>query len=76
MTLHDSDMDGVAGCPGNATYFLILVTILHESWGSQSWLQPAFSRRLRPEDSRTARKSRLKGGCGQDCPPHNQCRMP
>ena len=31
----------------NATYFLILVTILHESWGSQSWLQPAFSRRLR-----------------------------
>jgi hypothetical protein len=22
------------------------------------------------EDSRTMRKSRLKGGCGQDCPPH------
>jgi hypothetical protein len=22
------------------------------------------------EDSRTTRKSRLKGGCGQDCPPH------
>src|ERR1039458_5485324 len=27
------------------------------------------------EDSRTARKSRLKGGCGHDCPPHNQFRM-
>jgi hypothetical protein len=23
------------------------------------------------EDSRIARKSRLKGGCGQNCPPHN-----
>src|ERR1039458_5486074 len=31
----------------NATYFLILATILHKSWGSQSWLPPAFSRRLR-----------------------------
>jgi hypothetical protein len=29
----------------NATSFSILATILHESWGSQSWLQPAFSRR-------------------------------
>ena len=28
------------------------------------------------EDSHTARHSRLKGGCGQDCPPHNKCRMP
>src|SRR5271157_2019161 len=29
------------------------------------------SRHCRSEDPRTARKSRLKGGCGQDCPPHS-----
>src|ERR1035441_3066474 len=32
--------------------------------------QPAFA----PEGSLTSPKSRLKGGCGQDCPPHNKCR--
>jgi hypothetical protein len=31
------------------------------------WL-PAFSRR---EDSHSARRSRLKGGCRQDCLPHD-----
>ena len=41
-------------------------------WGGQSWLQPAFSRFLAAcEDSRLPRKRRLKGGCRQDCPPHN-----
>src|ERR1035438_9148424 len=40
-------------------------------WGSQSWLQPAFSRpSVGHEGSPMPRKSRLKGGCGQDCPPH------
>src|ERR1035441_1144807 len=43
-------------------------------WGSQSWLQPAFSRPLPREDLLTSRKSRLKGGCRQDCLPHNKCR--
>src|ERR1039458_1014452 len=32
--------------------------------------QPAFA----PEGSLTSPKSRLKGGSGQDCPPHNKCR--
>ena len=49
------------------------VASLHKSWGSQSWLQPAFSRPL-PRLGRR-RKSRLKGGCGQECPPHNLCRI-
>jgi hypothetical protein len=64
------------------------------SWGSQSWLQPAFSRlsrRLASFSGFAARllkdtspkkllrlellagpgsKSRLKGGCRQDCLPH------
>jgi hypothetical protein len=53
---------------------LILETIPPRLWGSQSWLQPAFSRPLPREGSLTSRKSRLKGGCGQDCPPHNKCR--
>jgi hypothetical protein len=34
--------------------------------------QPAFAK---CEGSQIERKSRLKGGCGQDCPPHNKCRM-
>ena len=34
-------------------------------WGSQSWLQPAFSRL-------TLQTSRLKGGCRQNCLPHKQ----
>src|SRR5882672_5928893 len=46
---------------------------LQKLWGSQSWLQPAFSRLFR---STRRSKSRLKGGCGQDCPPHNKCRIP
>jgi hypothetical protein len=33
----------------NAAYFLILETILPKLWGSQSWLQPAFSRPLPPK---------------------------
>jgi hypothetical protein len=34
-----------------------------------------FSAGLCPrEGSLTSRRSRLKGGCGQDCPPHNKCR--
>jgi hypothetical protein len=32
--------------------------------------QPATAR-AKHEGSLTALKSRLKGGCGQDCPPHN-----
>src|ERR1019366_9543427 len=51
----------------------IVETIPPKLWGSQSWLQPAFSRPLPREDPLTSRKSRLKGGCGQDCPPHNKC---
>ncbi len=42
-------------------------------WGSHSWLQPAFSRlsgAVAPP-----RRSRLKGGCGQNCPPHKR-RLP
>src|ERR1017187_445049 len=35
-------------------------------WGSQSWLQPATAA---PEDPRTPRRSRLRGGSGQDCRP-------
>src|ERR1022692_4148485 len=57
-----------------AAYFLILETIQPKLWGSQSWLQPAFSRPLSREGSLTSRKSRLKSGCGQDCPPHDKCR--
>src|ERR1035438_2948080 len=38
----------------------------------QSWLQPAFSRPLPGTKARSWPKSRLKGGCGQDCPPHVQ----
>jgi hypothetical protein len=57
----------------NAAYFLILATILPKLWGSQSWLQagfqPAFAEH---EGSLTVRKSRLKGGCRQDCLPHAQ----
>jgi hypothetical protein len=45
----------------NAAYFLILETIPPRLWGSQSWLQPAFSRPLPREGSLTSRKSRLKG---------------
>jgi hypothetical protein len=41
---------------------------LHNLWGSQSWLSPAISRR---EDYHKTRKSRLKGGCRQDCLPHS-----
>src|ERR1035441_5906711 len=58
----------------NAAYFLILETIPPDLWGSQSWLQPAFSQPLPHEGALAYRKSRLKGGCGQDCPPHNKCR--
>jgi hypothetical protein len=36
-------------------------------WGSQFWLPPAISRR---GDYRRAPKGRLKGGCSQDCLPH------
>src|ERR1035438_8951234 len=32
-------------------------------WGGQSWPQPPFRR-----------PSRLKAGCGQNCPPHNSWR--
>jgi hypothetical protein len=40
-------------------------------WGSHSWQPPAFSRR------RGRRKSRLKGGCRQDCLPHgSRCTVP
>ena len=42
-------------------------TQLHNLWGSQFWLPPAFSRR---GDHRIGRRSRLKGGCRQDCLPH------
>ena len=41
--------------------------LLHRLWGSQSWLPPAFSRR---GGHHRARKGRLKGGCRQDCLPH------
>jgi hypothetical protein len=41
-----------------------------ELWGSQSWLQPAFSRRLRLRSLAHDAKKPPKGGCGQDCPPH------
>jgi hypothetical protein len=41
--------------------------LLPKLWGGQSWLPPAFSRR---GDGDIARKSRLKGGCRQDCLPH------
>src|SRR6185369_6457121 len=44
---------------------------LLDQWGSQSWLPPAFQPAWRLEYSR---RSRLKGGCRQDCLPHNQCR--
>jgi hypothetical protein len=37
-------------------------TIPHKLWGSQSWLQPAFSRLPPGGKIRVARKSRLKGG--------------
>jgi len=37
-------------------------------WGGQSWLPPAFQPALVGcEDSRIIRRSRLKGGCRQDC---------
>src|ERR1035441_7614253 len=40
-------------------------------WGSQSWLPPAFSRRLPGAKIRVRpRKSPLKGGCRQNCLPH------
>src|ERR1035438_1670873 len=61
-------------CESNAAYFLILYTTQPQLRSSQSWLQPAFSRPLSREGSLTSRKSRLKGGCGQDCPPHDKCR--
>ena len=38
----------------------------NKQWG-QSWLPPAFSRR---GDQRIGQQSRLKGGCRQDCLPH------
>jgi hypothetical protein len=42
-----------------------------ELWGSQSWLPPAFSRRFfSRQNSCMVSKSRLKGGCRQDCLPH------
>jgi hypothetical protein len=65
-------LTGLCGADTNAAYFSILETIPPKLWGSQSWLQPAFSRPLPGEGSLTSRKSRLKGGCGQDCPPHNE----
>ena len=34
-------------------------------WGGQSWPQPPFRR---PIERFTNLKSRLKAGCGQDCP--------
>ena len=41
------------------------------AWGSQSWLAAAFPAAFGGwEDSRRARKGRLKAGCGHDWPPH------
>src|ERR1017187_5469809 len=64
-----------AGTRAQCHLVLDAMAILHRLWGSQSWLQPAFSRPCRATKSLMARKSRLKGGCGEDCPPHNFCRI-
>jgi hypothetical protein len=53
--------------------FLILETYPAQIVGqpilAAAGFQPAFR-----EGSLMSRKSRLKGGCGQDCPPQNKCR--
>jgi hypothetical protein len=46
----------------------------HRWWGSQFWLQPAFSRLSPGRKTRHASKEPPKGGCGQNCPPHHLCR--
>jgi len=43
--------------------------------GRQSWLQPAFSRLSRGAKILASSKSRLKGGCRQDCLPHRTARV-
>ena len=52
--------DRMRNCAGRTRAFFGFV------WGSQSWLQPALSRL-----GRCSEKSRLKGGCRQDCLPHS-----
>jgi len=42
-------------------------------WGSYSWLQPAFSRLSRAVGA--PRRSRLKGSCGPEGPPHKKVQV-